>query len=72
MFEVLELGYQCKSLVFDGSATSMSGNGAFLQHNGSFAGAGQIFLPSEQGGGCVTSGPFKEFVHPKSCSKEAN
>lgn len=42
----------------------MSGNGAFLLHNGSFAGAGQIFLPSEQGGGCITSGPFKEFVAP--------
>jgi len=52
------------SPVFDGSATSMGGNGAFLTHNGSLAGAGRIFLPSEQGGGCVTTGPFKKFVSP--------
>jgi len=50
-----------KSPVFDGSDTSLSGNGAFLQHNGSLAGAGRIFLPSELGGGCVTSGPFKNY-----------
>ncbi|KAI9046822.1 hypothetical protein LZ554_008903 [Drepanopeziza brunnea f. sp. 'monogermtubi'] len=48
------------SPVFDGSATSMSGNGAFLLHNGSLTGGGTIFLPSEKGGGCVTSGPFKD------------
>lgn len=40
----------------------MSGNGEFLAHNGSVAGAGTIFLPSGSGGGCVTSGPFKKFV----------
>ncbi|KAL5324833.1 hypothetical protein ACEPPN_005952 [Leptodophora sp. 'Broadleaf-Isolate-01'] len=51
-----------QSPVFDGSATSLSGNGAFLLHNGSWAGAGKIFLPSEQGGGCVTSGPFKNIT----------
>ncbi|KAL2062516.1 hypothetical protein VTL71DRAFT_6782 [Oculimacula yallundae] len=51
-----------KSPVFDGSATSLSGNGAFLLHNGSLAGTGNIFLPSEQGGGCVTSGPFKNML----------
>ncbi|KAK1969298.1 Di-copper centre-containing protein [Colletotrichum sublineola] len=51
-----------KSPVFDGSDTSMSGDGAFVKHNGSVSGAGTIFLPSGKGGGCVTSGPFKNMT----------
>lgn len=51
-----------KHPVFDGSDTSMSGDGSFVQHNGSVGGAGAIFLPSGQGGGCITSGPFKKYV----------
>ncbi|KAJ4364847.1 hypothetical protein N0V95_000596 [Ascochyta clinopodiicola] len=48
-----------KSPVFDGSATSMGGDGTFVQHNGSVGGAGTIFLPSGNGGGCIKSGPFE-------------
>lgn len=48
--------------VFDGSPTSMSGDGEFVQHNGSVAGTGQILLPSGNGGGCVKDGPFKDMV----------
>ncbi|KAL0944828.1 FAD-binding domain-containing protein [Colletotrichum truncatum] len=47
-----------KSPVFDGSETSLSGDGAFVKHNGSVSGAGAIILPSGNGGGCVESGPF--------------
>ncbi|WYZ44850.1 hypothetical protein EsH8_VIII_000166 [Colletotrichum jinshuiense] len=47
-----------KSPVFDGSETSLSGDGAYVKHNGSVSGAGAIILPSGNGGGCVTSGPF--------------
>ncbi|KAK8050388.1 hypothetical protein PG994_012118 [Apiospora phragmitis] len=49
-----------ESPVFDGSDTSMSGDGAFVAHNGSVGGAGAISLPSGNGGGCITSGPFKD------------
>ncbi|KAF6780534.1 FAD binding domain containing protein, partial [Colletotrichum musicola] len=45
-----------KSPMFDGTDTSLSGNGAFRAHNGSMAGS--VFLPSGKGGGCVTEGPF--------------
>ncbi|KAH7398598.1 hypothetical protein BKA66DRAFT_546137 [Pyrenochaeta sp. MPI-SDFR-AT-0127] len=48
-----------KSPVFDGSDTSMGGDGYFAKHNGSLGGAGAIFLPSGNGGGCIKSGPFK-------------
>ncbi|KAK8055279.1 hypothetical protein PG993_000506 [Apiospora rasikravindrae] len=51
-----------ESPVFDGSDTSMSGDGAFAAHNGSVSGAGNIFLPSGKGGGCITSGPFKNMT----------
>ncbi|KAH7378447.1 hypothetical protein DE146DRAFT_320127 [Phaeosphaeria sp. MPI-PUGE-AT-0046c] len=47
------------SPVFDGSDTSMGGDGSFVAHNGSVGGTGKIFLPSGQGGGCIMSGPFK-------------
>jgi tyrosinase len=51
-----------KSPVFDGSDTSLSGDGAFFLHNGSSTGSGAFEIPSGNGGGCVTSGPFKEWV----------
>lgn len=43
--------------MFDGSETSMSGNGAYKYHNGSTSGGG-VYIPSGEGGGCITSGPF--------------
>ncbi|KAH7067656.1 hypothetical protein BKA63DRAFT_479709 [Paraphoma chrysanthemicola] len=48
-----------KSPIFDGSPTSMGGDGAFVKHNGSVGGGGRIFLPSGEGGGCIKSGPFE-------------
>ncbi|KAK6223860.1 hypothetical protein LQW54_000004 [Pestalotiopsis sp. IQ-011] len=51
-----------KSPVFDGSDTSLSGDGSFVSHNGSVGGAGTIYLPSGNGGGCLISGPFQNMV----------
>ncbi|EFQ33949.1 hypothetical protein CGRA01v4_12430 [Colletotrichum graminicola] len=51
-----------ESPVFDGSETSMSGDGVFVEHNGSVGGAGAIPLPSGNGGGCIASGPFKNMT----------
>ena len=48
------------SPLFDGSDTSMGGDGRFVQHNGSVGGGGRILFPSGNGGGCIASGPFKE------------
>lgn len=49
-----------ESPVFDGSDTSMGGDGYYVPHNGSFAGPnGTMALPSGEGGGCIKSGPFK-------------
>ncbi|KLU88605.1 hypothetical protein MAPG_07590 [Magnaporthiopsis poae ATCC 64411] len=47
-----------KSPLFDGSDSSMSGDGDYLEHNGSVIGPGDVFIPSGKGGGCVTNGPF--------------
>ncbi|KAH6911013.1 hypothetical protein BKA70DRAFT_1146360 [Coprinopsis sp. MPI-PUGE-AT-0042] len=47
------------SPVFDGSETSMGGDGSFVQHNGSVGGIGYIIMPSGEGGGCIKSGPLK-------------
>ncbi|CZT13014.1 related to monophenol monooxygenase (tyrosinase) [Rhynchosporium agropyri] len=48
--------------VFDGSATSMSGNGEFIPGRGDIdvgtPGFGPTYLPAGNGGGCVKSGPF--------------
>lgn len=55
-----------KSPVFDGSDTSLSGDGEFFPHNGSMAANRTIYLPSGKGGGCVKSGPFKKLVSPLS------
>ncbi|KAH7083569.1 hypothetical protein FB567DRAFT_87419 [Paraphoma chrysanthemicola] len=51
-----------KSPIFDGSDTSMGSDGIFVKHNGSLGGAGRIFLPSGEGGGCIERGPFKGLV----------
>lgn len=50
------------SPVFDGSDTSIGGDGSYFAHNGSLAGAGTISLPSGEGGGCIASGPFAKYV----------
>lgn len=47
-----------KSPVFDGSPTSLGGDGEFFYHNGTPGGVLQIPLPSGQGGGCIKEGPF--------------
>ncbi|KZL77858.1 FAD binding domain-containing protein [Colletotrichum tofieldiae] len=66
------------SPVFDGSDLSLGGDGAYVKHNGSISGAGAISLPSGNGGGCVTSGPFKNMtvnlgpVNPGMDGLEAN
>ncbi|KAF9872317.1 hypothetical protein CkaCkLH20_10144 [Colletotrichum karsti] len=46
-----------KAPMFDGSDASMGGDGAFRAHNGSTSGGG-VWIPSGNGGGCVTKGPF--------------
>jgi tyrosinase len=56
-----------KSPIFDGSATSMSGNGEFVKTEGDIIlgasmGLPPIYLPTGTGGGCVKSGPFKDMV----------
>ncbi|KAK8040095.1 hypothetical protein PG993_008506 [Apiospora rasikravindrae] len=45
------------SSVFDGSDSSMGGDGEYFEHNGTLV-ANNHFLPSGKGGGCVMSGPF--------------
>uniref|UniRef100_A0A0B7K4V5 Tyrosinase copper-binding domain-containing protein n=1 Tax=Bionectria ochroleuca TaxID=29856 RepID=A0A0B7K4V5_BIOOC len=50
------------SPIFDGSETSMSGDGAYVAHNGSLGGSNNIYLPSGNGGGCLKDGPFKDMV----------
>jgi tyrosinase len=49
-----------QSPLFDGSETSMGGDGLYVKHNGSVGGGGRIPLPSGEGGGCIGSGPFKK------------
>ncbi|RFN43635.1 hypothetical protein FIE12Z_12101 [Fusarium flagelliforme] len=51
-----------KDPLFDGSETSMSGDGEYFKHNGSFGGRGTIHLPSGNGGGCIKSGPFANAI----------
>ncbi|KAI1815974.1 Di-copper centre-containing protein [Poronia punctata] len=43
------------SPIFDGSDTSMSGNGEYIDHNSTVS-------PPGNGGGCVQEGPFKNFT----------
>ncbi|KZL85207.1 tyrosinase central domain protein [Colletotrichum incanum] len=56
-----------ESPIFDGSETSMSGNGEFIPGREPIVLGGQndlppIELPVGTGGGCLTSGPFKDMV----------
>jgi tyrosinase len=53
------------SPIWDGSATSLSGNGAPIANKGEIVlggipGVPPIILPAGSGGGCITSGPFKD------------
>ncbi|KAL6704696.1 hypothetical protein ACN47E_007978 [Coniothyrium glycines] len=54
-----------KSPIFDGSATSMSGDGAYIAGRNSTCipspDACGISIPPANGGGCVASGPFKNW-----------
>ncbi|KAF2708625.1 Di-copper centre-containing protein [Pleomassaria siparia CBS 279.74] len=55
-----------KSPILDGSDTSMSGNGEFIPDAGNIVvggdGLSEISFPAGSGGGCVTSGPFKNMT----------
>ncbi|KAJ9131147.1 Di-copper centre-containing protein [Coniochaeta hoffmannii] len=53
------------SAIFDGSDTSLSGNGAYQGQRpdyvlGGSTGLPPLYLPAGTGGGCATSGPFKD------------
>lgn len=52
------------SPMFDGSETSMGGNGAPSEYAGVPQGFPKPYnmIPAGGGGGCVTEGPFKEYV----------
>src|SRR5438034_10944936 len=52
------------SPVFDGSETSMGGNGEPILHGATLLSAfgKQCMLPPGTGGGCVTSGPFSDLT----------
>lgn len=53
------------SPLFDGSPTSMSGNGLYYNHTGvpvNLAPAPFDIIPPGVGGGCVTTGPFKKYI----------
>ncbi|KAI1097551.1 Di-copper centre-containing protein [Jackrogersella minutella] len=52
------------SPIFDGSEYSMSGNGQHIPNKGplklGLPGYPPVYIPAGSGGGCVTSGPFKD------------
>lgn len=48
-----------RSPIFDGSDTSMGGNGEYVPHEGHAAGTANVVVPPGNGGGCVSSGPFR-------------
>lgn len=55
------------SPIFDGSDTSMSGNGEYIPGQadivlGANSGLPPVYLPAGTGGGCVTSGPFRNMT----------
>jgi tyrosinase len=53
-----------KSPIFDGSETSMSGDGEYIPGRGNVViggnGLPEILVPAGSGGGCVKTGPFKD------------
>lgn len=51
------------SPVFDGSETSMGGDGEYFPHNGSLVGAGQVWLPPGKGGGVSQSPSRSISIH---------
>jgi hypothetical protein len=54
-----------RSPIFDGSDTSMSGNGIYSAHPPIYVPLPEIpyiTIPPAQGGGCLSSGPFKNFT----------
>ncbi|EWZ79971.1 tyrosinase [Fusarium oxysporum f. sp. lycopersici MN25] len=53
-----ETGDFATNPVFDGSETSMSGDGKYVKHNGALSGMQNIYIPSGSGGGCIKTGPF--------------
>lgn len=63
----LDIANPAASPVFDGSDTSLGGNGNFIPHQGliltePFNATALIPLPPGTGGGCVTTGPFANMV----------
>lgn len=63
----LDVNNPAASPVFDGSATSLGGNGQYIPHSGLILTeplnpAALIPLPAGSGGGCVTTGPFANMV----------
>ncbi|KAF2736727.1 Di-copper centre-containing protein [Polyplosphaeria fusca] len=48
-----------KSPIFDGSPTSLGGNGKYIEHGPHDVGAANVSVPAGNGGGCINSGPFK-------------
>lgn len=51
--------------IFDGSDTSISGNGVYVKHNDVSIPSAElpfIVLPASNGGGCVNSGPFADYT----------
>ncbi|KAG9253100.1 uncharacterized protein F5Z01DRAFT_174294 [Emericellopsis atlantica] len=53
-----ETGDFATNPIFDGSETSMGGDGEFVEHDGALSGLDNIYIPSGKGGGCIASGPF--------------
>lgn len=56
-----------ESPIFDGSPTSMSGDGEYVEQGGDIilgasTGLPPVYLPTANGGGCVTSGPFRDMT----------